>query len=221
MRCVRMLLVDDHEIIRYALRKMFEGQTEEYSFSIVGEADNGRTAVELVSQYSPDIVIMDIALPEMNGVEATRQIRSICPDCRVVILTTYDRRQYLRELIQMGISGYVLKACVFNDLFEAIHSALRGEVYLCPKIAQRMAEDYSMIIACKEEVHRKTLSPRQKEVLQLIVEGKGTKEIAVLLNVSAKAIESVRHRIMQKLEIDNLADLTKYALQEGLTTLEF
>ena len=145
----------------------------------------------------------------------------MCPNCRVLILTTYDRRQYLRALLQMGISGYVLKSDVFSDLLEAIRFALDGRLYLSPKVASQMAEDYAAIVSGKEEPDSKALSPRQREVLQLISEGKGTKEIAALLNVSPKAIESVRHRIMQKLELDNLADLTKYALREGLTTLDF
>ena len=221
MKNVRTLIVDDHEIIRYALRQLFERATEEYSVSVVGEAENGREAVALAHQLRPELVIMDISMPEMNGVEATRQIRSQYPECRVVILTTYDRPQYLRELIQAGISGYVLKTRVFHDLFEAIRSALHGELYLCSKAAQQMSEDYARIISRKEEINGKTLSPRQKEVLQLIVEGKGTKDIAAALAVSAKAIESVRHRLMRKLEMDNLAALTKYALREGLTTLDF
>jgi DNA-binding NarL/FixJ family response regulator len=163
---------------------------------------------------------MDVAMPRLNGIEATRQIRSICPECKVVIFTRHNRRRFLRELIKLGISGYVHKAGAFSDLLEAIQAALKGEVYLSPKVTQKMAEDYASIIAGNAEVKSSLLSPRQCEVLQLLVEGKATKEIATLLNASPKAIESVRHRIMQKLEIDNLADLTKFALREGLTTLD-
>lgn len=221
MKEIRAVIADDHEIIRYGLRKLFEEYQKQYPITVVAEADNGRKAVELVRRLSPDIVIMDISMPEMNGIEATRQIHEVCPGCRIVILTSYNRCGFLRELIQMGISGFVLKSHVLNDLFDAICSAMRGEVYLCSKVAGLMTMDYARVVANREYIDAHQLSPRQREVLQLIAEGKGTKEIAVLLNVSCKAIESVRHRIMQKLEIDNLADLTKYALQEGLTTLDF
>lgn len=221
MKEIRAMIVDDHEIIRYGLRKLFEEYQKQYPILVIAEADNGRKAVELVRQHSPDVVIMDISMPEMNGVEATRQIHAACPRCRIVILTSYIRYEFLRELIQAGISGFVLKSHVLNDLFDAICSAMRGEVYLCSKVAGLMTMDYARVVTSKEQIHAHQLSPRQREVLQLITEGRGTKEIAILLGVSCKAIESTRHRIMQKLEIDNLPELTKYALQEGLTTLDF
>jgi DNA-binding NarL/FixJ family response regulator len=221
MKEVGIGIVDDHEIVRYAIRRLLEQKTEAYSFSIVGEADNGISAVELATRLYPDLMIMGISMPCMNGIEATRKIRAICPKCKVVIFTRHNRRRFLRELIKLGISGYVHKAETFTDLLDAIQAALKGEVYLSPRVAQKMAKDYASIVAGNGEVKASLLSPRQKEVLQLIVEGKGTKEVAAVLGVSAKAVESARHRLMQKLEMDNLADLTKYALREGLTTLEF
>ena len=221
MKPIRTIVVDDHDIIRYALKQLFSQHTEEFVVEIVGEADNGRRAVQLVEQWKPDLVIMDIAMPELNGIEATRQIRSLCPGCRIVILTTHSRRQHLRELIQLGISGYVNKSCVTDELFSAVRSAVNGQIFLSPTVTHHIAEDYAAIMTHRETLCQPKLSPRQREVLQLMVEGKATKEIATLLHVSPKAIESVRHRIMRKLEMDNLADLTKYAIREGLTTLEF
>ncbi len=217
---LRILIADDHEIIRYALRTLFEAEPDS-DIQVVAEAENGREAVALARQHKPDIVIMDLTMPELNGIEATRQIRQICPNAKVIVLSMHNRRQYLRELIKVGISGYVVKTRVSNDLIEAINAAGRGQVYFSPKVAAMMADDYVGIISGQETIDGKTLSPRQKEVLQMVVEGKGTKEIAAILSVTPKAIESVRHRIMLKLGIDNLADLTKYALQEGLTTLDY
>jgi len=221
MKNIKTIIVDDHDIIRFALKKMLERHIEDFTFDIVGEADTGRMAVDMVRRLNPDLVIMNIMMPEMDGIEATRQIRQLNPACKIIILTAHSRRQHLRELIYLGISGYVLKSHVFNDLFEAIRSALRGEIYLSSKVAGHMAEDYADMVISKEKSQISKLSPRQREVLQLMTEGKGTKEIAAILNASPKAIESIRHRIMQKLKIDNLADLTKYAIQEGLTTLDF
>jgi len=161
-------------------------------------------------------------MPLMNGIEATHRIRSRCPHCRIIILTAYNRRNYLRELIKFGVSGYVLKSHALEQLPLAIQAALAGEIYLCPRAAQLMADDYAEMIGrdAFQTVSRK-LTGHQTEVLQLMVEGKTTKEIAIALEATPKAIESMRHRIMQKLGLDNLADLTKYAIQEGITTLDF
>lgn len=222
MKNIKVLLVDDHDLVRYALRHWFNTNSDEFHLTVISEADNGRTAVELASRLSPDLIFMDVKMPLMNGIEATHQIRSRCPHCRIIILTAYNRRNYLRELIKFGVSGYVLKSHALEHLPLAIQAALAGEIYLCTRAAQLMAEDYAEMI---DHVGSQTVSHKltghQTEVLQLMVEGKTTKEIAAMLHVSPKAIESVRHRIMQKLEMDNLADLTKYAIQEGITMLDF
>lgn len=215
---LKVLIADDHELARYAMR-MLLGTVSELSNAVIEEAENGRDAVAMANQSKPDIVIMDIAMPEMSGIEATRQIRQACPDTKVIILSMHNRRQYLRELMQAGISGYVLKTRVVHDIPAAVRSALAGEVYYSSKVASLIAEDYTNIILNKDNKGGKQLSSRQREVLQLIAEGKSTREIAIFLGVSTKAIEAMRHRIMQKLEIQNVVGLTKYALQEGLIVL--
>ncbi len=217
---LRVLIADDHELARYAMR-MLLGTLPELSDAVFEEAENGRDAVKMAHENSPDIVIMDITMPEMNGIEATRQIRRACPDTKVIILSMHNRRQYLRELVQIGISGYVLKTRAVHDIPEAVRSALADDVYYSSKVASLIAEDYTNIISGKDNKGGKQLSSRQREVLQLIAEGISTKDIALSLGVTPKAIEALRHRIMHKLEIDNVVGLTKYALQEGLTVLDF
>ena len=217
---IKVLIADDHELARYAIRTLL-GSVSELSDAVFEEAENGREALAMANQSKPDIVIMDITMPELNGIEATRQIRQAHPHTKVIILSMHNRRQYLRELIQAGISGYVLKTRVMHDIPAAVHSAIAGKVYYSSKVASLISEDYANIISGKDNNLKKQLSSRQREVLQLIAEGKSTKEIALSLGVTTKAIEALRHRIMQKLEIDNIVGLTKYALQEGLTVLDF
>ena len=222
MKNIRVLIVDDHDLVRYALRQWLKIYNDEFHLTVTGEADNGKTGVELASRLNPDLIFMDIMMPLMNGIEATHQICSRRPHCRIIILTAYNRLNYLRELVKCGISGFILKQHAIEHLPLAIQAALNDQVYLCPQAARLMAEDYAEIV---NQGGLQFVSPKltdhQTEVLQLTVEGKTTKEIAAMLHVSPKAIESVRHRIMQKLEMDNLADLTKYAIQEGITTLDF
>jgi len=166
------------------------------------------------------VVIMDISLPDMNGIEATRQIRRSCPKTKVVVLSMHNGRRYIREMVQMGISGYVLKSSIFDDLQNAMLSAMNNQVYLSPKIAQLITEDYLALLNNPQK-QASPLSGKQREILQLIAEGKSSKEIAAIMQIGVKAVESARHRIMDKLHIDNVADLTKYAIQEGLTSLDF
>ncbi|HML75570.1 MAG TPA: response regulator transcription factor [Anaerohalosphaeraceae bacterium] len=216
---IKTLIVDDHEIVRFGIRSLFQ-TFGELQVEVVGEADNGRTAVEMTQQENPDVVIMDISLPDMNGMEATRQIRKSCPKTKVVILSMHNGRRYVREMVQMGVSGYVLKSSIFDDLQNAMLSAMKNQVYLSPKIAQLITEDYLALLNNPQR-DESPLSGKQKEILQLIAEGKSSKEIAAIMQIGVKAVESARHRIMDKLQIDNVADLTKYAIQEGLTSLDF
>ena len=215
---IKILLADDHEIVRYGLRCLIEEQPD---MEVVGDAVNGRTAINLAHQLKPDVVIMDISMPDMNGIEATRRIRKEIPDTKVIVLSMHHKRQFVIDMLKSGVSGYILKTKVHGDLIRAIKAAVAGEVYLSSKITGIMAHDVMSRLPTSEKSAYAILTPREREVLQLISEGKSTKESALHLNVSIKTIESTRRQIMQKLDIHNVADLTKYAINEGITSLDF
>lgn len=215
---IKILLADDHEIVRYGLRCLIEEQPD---MEVVGDAVNGRTAINLAHQLKPDVVIMDISMPDMNGIEATRRIRKEIPDTKVIVLSMHHKRQFVIDMLKAGVSGYILKTKVHGDLIRAIKAAVAGEVYLSSKITGIMAHDVMSRLPTSEKSAYAILTPREREVLQLISEGKSTKESALHLNVSIKTIESTRRQIMQKLDIHNVADLTKYAINEGITSLDF
>jgi len=215
---IRILVVDDHEIVRYGLRCLL---LEQPDMVVIGEAENGRIAVELAKKLKPNVVIMDIAMPIMNGFEAARQIRSKMPEIKIVALSMYQNRRFIVEMLQCGASGYILKSNIHDDLVRAISAAVSNEVYLSSKITGVVTGEYVKSISMPNQSLRPVLSPRERETLQLISEGRSTKEIALQLNVSIKTIESNRRQIMQKLSLHNVADLTKYAIAEGMTSIEF
>ncbi|MEE9510364.1 MAG: response regulator transcription factor [Candidatus Bathyarchaeia archaeon] len=215
---IKILLADDHEIVRYGLRCVIEEQPD---MEVVGDAVNGRTAINLTHQLKPDVVIMDISMPDMNGIEATRRIRKEIPDTKVIVLSMHHKRQFVIDMLKSGVSGYILKTKVHDDLIRAIKAAVANEVYLSSKITGIVAHDIASNLPTSDKSAYAILTPREREVLQLISEGKSTKKSALHLNVSIKTIESTRRQIMQKLDIHNVADLTKYAINEGLTSLDF
>jgi len=215
---IKILLADDHEIVRYGLRCLIEEQPD---MEVVGDAVNGRTAINLAHQLKPDVVIMDISMPDMNGIEATRRIRKEIPDTKVIVLSMHHKRQFVIDMLKSGVSGYILKTKVHEDLIRAIKAAVADEVYLSSKITGIVAHDIASNLPTSDKSAYAILTPREREVLQLISEGKSTKESALHLNVSIKTIESTRRQIMQKLDIHNVADLTKYAINEGITSLDF
>jgi len=215
---IRILLADDHEIVRYGLRCLIEEQPD---MEVVGDAEDGRTAVDLARQLKPSVVIMDISMPDMNGIEATRRILIECPEIKVIVLSMHDKRQFVIETLKAGVFGYVLKTKVRDDLIRAIRAAVAGEVYLSSKITGIVARDFASKLSPSEQTTSAVLTPREREILQLLSEGQTTKEVGLRLNVSVKTIESGRRRIMQKLGIDNMAGLTKYAINEGITSLDF
>ena len=215
---IKILLADDHEIVRYGLRCLIEEQPD---MEVVGDAVNGRTAINLAYQLKPDVVIMDISMPDMNGIEATRRIRKEIPDTKVIVLSMHHKRQFVIDMLKSGVSGYILKTKVHEDLIRAIKAAVADEVYLSSKITGIVAHDIASNLPTSDKSAYAILTPREREVLQLISEGKSTKESALHLNVSIKTIESTRRQIMQKLDIHNVADLTKYAINEGITSLDF
>lgn len=216
-KTIRILLADDHKILRTGLRELLE---KEPSLKVVAEAEDGRTAVQLSREMSPDIVIMDISMQDLNGVEATRQIVSGSPQIKVIVLSMHSGQKFVAEVFKAGASGYLLKDCDFSEVFTAIRAVMANETYLCPQIATIVRNDYLLRLSQGESPVSASLSPREKEVLQLMAEGKSTKEIAFSFNLSVKTVEVHRQRIMEKLNIHSIAELTKYAIREGLTSLE-
>jgi DNA-binding NarL/FixJ family response regulator len=213
---VRILLADDHAIVRHGLSRSFQQETD---IEVVGEANDGHSTVQLARELSPDVVVMDISMPELNGIEAARQITRDNPNVKVIGLSMHSSSKYIREMFRAGASGYLLKDCPFEELVEAIRIVITGKTYLSPSIGDLVIQDY---INRSEEVESafSILSQREREILQVLAEGKTTKQISLCLHISPKTVEAHRLRIMNKLNIDSVAQLTKYAIQEGLTAPE-
>jgi len=214
---IRILLADDHKIIRDGLRSLLD---KEHDLQVIAEAENGREAMRLVRKHRPDLVVMDITMPELNGIDATAQITAEMPATRVIALSMHSERQFIQGMLAAGVSGYLLKDCAFDELIGAVRSVLRGKIYLSPDIAGVVVEDF---VSRAREIEARSgpvLTPREREVLQLIAEGVATRDIAGQLHLSVKTIESHRKNIMQKLDLHTLADLIKYAIREGLTSLD-
>ena len=213
---VRIIIADDHRILREGLCALLAKQQD---FQIVAGAADGRTAFRLTRKLSPDVVVMDVNMPELNGIEATRQIITDNPSIKVIALSMYSEKQFIVEMLQAGASGYILKDCALEDLVNAIYTVMRGQIYLSPGIATSMLKDYLCQSPKVGFSAFSTLTGRQREVLQLIAEGKTTKEIASILHVSTKTIETHRQQIMKKLNSHSIAELTKYAIREGITSV--
>ena len=213
---IRILLVDDHKIVREGLGSLI---SEISGMEIIAEATSGREAIEIVKEKAPDVVVMDIAMPDMNGIEATRKILSNNPDVKVVALSMHSDRTLVTEALKAGASGYLLKDCAFEELSLAIEAVHDGKTYLSPSIANVVVKNLVHQDHSSESSAFEVLTDREREVLQLLAEGESTKEVAYKLDVSVKTIESHRYNIMHKLEIRNFADLVKYAVRQGLTTL--
>jgi len=215
-KMIKVVLTDDHMIIRDGLRALLERQPD---MEVVAEADNGRTALKHVKELSPDVVIMDIGMRELNGIDATRQIVKMSPGVKVLALSMYSDKRFVKEMLKAGASGYMLKDSAFTELIDAIRVIVGGKIYISPGVASIVLEDYLGDSTQRESSIRSLLTSREIEVLQLLAEGKSTKQIALSLSLSIKTIESRRARIMQKIGIDNIADLTKYAIREGIVSL--
>lgn len=213
---IRIILADDHEILRHGLSKSFE---QESDIKVIGQASDGHSAVDLVRELLPDAVIMDIGMPDLNGVEATRKITKSYPQVKVIGLSMHSSDKYVREMFKAGASGYLLKNCPFEELAEAVRTVAGGKTYVSPAIGDMIVKEYASK-PDKEKSVFSVLSQREREVLQLLAEGKTTKQIAKRLHISPKTVEAHRLRIMERLDIDNVAQLTKYAIQEGLTEAE-
>ena len=214
---VRIILADDHQIVRDGLRVLLEQET---GIEVVAEAENGHMAVELARQQQPDVVVMDIAMPDLNGMEATRQIKAEMPDIKVIGLSMHADKRYVAGMFQAGASGYLLKKGAFGELAGAIREVVAGHNYLSPKIAGVVIQDYVQQLSGTVSPAADVLTAREREVLQLLVEGKSAEQIAAHLHVSVNTVGTHRHNIMKKLNIHSLPELTKYAIREGLTFLE-
>jgi DNA-binding NarL/FixJ family response regulator len=214
---IRVLLADDHALVLAGIRVLVE---ELGGIRIVAEASNGRDAVALTKQHKPDLVIMDISMKELNGIEATAQIKAEAPSTRVLILSMHTTEDYVRSAIKAGASGYLVKDSAPLDLKMAIEAVLRDEVYLSPRISKHVISGFLHDHPHKGESSMVALTARQREILQLIAEGKNTKAIAYQLNVSVKTVETHRSALMKRLDIHDIAGLVLYAVRHGLISVD-
>ena len=214
---IKILLADDHQIVRDGLRAMLEKQE---GLQVVGEADNGRSAVELAAETSPDVVIMDVTMPDLNGIEATRMILKASPRCKVIALSMHSDKRYVTRALKAGALGYLLKDCAFDELARAIRTVLQNRMYLSSEINETVVKEYLQKLDRLEQPAYSVLTNRERQILQMIAEEKTTKEIAAILKISVKTVETHRQRVMEKLKIDSVAGLTKFAIREGLVSLE-
>ena len=215
---IRLLLADDHAVVRSGLRMLLQAQPD---MKIIGEAETGQEAIRRVAELRPDVVLMDIEMPGMNGIEATRRIKAEAPATAVLALTMYEDDQYFFEMLRAGASGYVPKRAAPDELVSAIRAAGRGEVFLYPSLAGRLVRDYLQRGPAGEgDAPNDELTPREQEVLTLIAEGYSNNEIADRLVISAKTVDRHRENIMRKLNLHNRVDLVKYALRKGLIGLD-
>jgi len=212
----KILLVDDHKILRDGICSLVKGYDD---MEVVGEAADGRTAIRLVQELSPDVVIMDISMPDLNGIDATRRIIADYPKVKIIALSMHYDKQFVSEIFKAGASGYLIKDSAFDELEHAIRIVMQGKTYINPQIASLVVESLVNQTASTSRKAFSLLTEREREVLQLISEGKSTKQIASDLHVSAKTVESHRRQVMGKLNIRNVAELTKYAIREGLTSV--
>jgi len=214
---IKILLADDHKITRDGLKALLENLSH---MRVVGEAENGRQAVRLALELAPDVIVMDINMPELNGIEATRQILAELPDTKIIALSMYSDKRYVVGMLKAGVSGYLLKNCAFDELVAAISSVVKNQNYMSQKIAGTVMKDYASILESSDSSPASQLTAREREVLQLIAEGLKTKDIAARIHVSVKTVETHRQQIMRKLAAKSVAELTKIALREGITSLD-
>jgi len=214
---IKILLADDHKIVSDCLEPLLNKQPD---MQVVARAENGQMAVRLTQKMEPDVVIMDIAMPDLNGIEATRQILAERPEIKIVALSMHSDSRFIAEMLRSGALGYLLKNCAFEELTKAIHSVVDGQTYLSSGIAEVVTKEYVRRLTETELTAPTIISDREREVLQLLAEGKSTKQVASCLHVSIKTIETHRRQIMRKLNINSLAELIKYAVREGLTSLD-
>ncbi len=213
---IKILIADDHKMVREGLKDLLEKHAD---LTVVGEAADGLMAIEQAKKFAPDIIIMDISMPGLNGIEATRQILATNDKIKVIALSMHSDRRFVFESLKAGAKGFILKECAFEELVSAIKLTLEDKIYLSSKITDVLVKDYVSSKAGDSSSAFSMLTSREREVLQMLSEGCNTKDIALKLNVSAKTIETYRLQLMNKLDIHSIAELTKYAIKEGLTTV--
>lgn len=211
---IRILLADDHAVLRHGLSKALQAEPD---MEVIGLAADGLTAVELAGELSPDIIIMDIGMPGLNGIEATRQIAKRSPRVRIIALSMHSAKKFIMEMFKAGASGYLLKDCEYDELAAAVRTVASGKDYISPSISGILIETCTTDNPKRKKNAFSALTDREREVLQLLTEGKTTKQAAARLGISPKTVEVHRLNIMNKLKIDNMVQLTKYAIQEGIT----
>ena len=214
---IKIMIADDHTLIRDGLKALIEKQS---NMQVIAEASDGQAAVRTARKVCPDVIVMDVGMPDLNGIEATRQISVLPGKPKIVGLSMHSDRRYISQMLKAGAAGYLLKDSAFEELVKAISTVTRGQIYLSPQIAETVVDDYRRNSTSGDGSVFSLLTTREREVLQQISEGCSTKEIASTLCVSVKTIETHRRQIMEKLKLRSVAELTKYAVKEGLTELD-
>lgn len=212
MKKLRILLADDHTVLRDGLRALVNVQGD---MEVVGEADNGRTAWQKAKELRPDVVVMDVSMPDLNGVQATEKLKIDCPEVKVLALTAYKDKGYLDQLLKVGASGYVLKLSAADELIKAIRMVAVGEIYLDAEMTDKVADSYVRKQFLRGVTRQKNLSDREEEVLRLIAQGYSNKEIAAKLSISVKTVESHKTNCMEKLELRSRTEIVRYAVRQG------
>ena len=214
---IKVLVADDHTMVREGLRSLLNAKPD---IEVVAEADNGRRALELVHEVMPDVVIMDVTMPDVNGIETTHQLSAEFPDVKVIALSMHADHRLVAGMLDAGASGYLLKDCAFEELENAIRTVVANQTYLSPKITRDIIEYHVRKSPLTQSSAFSVLTAKERQILQLLAEGKNTKQMAACFNISIKTVEAHRKHIMQKLNIHTISGLTKYAVREGLTNIE-
>jgi two-component system response regulator NreC len=214
---IKIILADDHQIVRHGVRSLLEA---EHDMKVLGEADNGREVLRMAREFSPDVIIMDISMPDLNGIEATRQILTDHPGIKIIALSMHSDSLFILNMLKAGASGYLLKDCALEELVKAIRTVVASKTYLSPGVSDIVIKDFVCSWSDPGASAFSLLTTREREVLQLMAEGKSTNQIAECLCVSVKTVEAHRKQIMNKSGIYSVAELTKYAIRQGLTSLE-